>query len=99
MDQIDSYVALQLQFVKVVVIPVVTQRPLPMVQPLWRTMEIRSCSTRWVVDVPGMQVVQVSPVPQLLFINVVVHTPVVAQSSSHGPDSSSDLGYPSCFTW
>ena len=28
----------------------------------------------------------------------VVYTPVVAQSLSHGPDSSSDLGFSSCFT-
>ena len=38
---------------------------------------------------PWYAVVQV-PVPQLQFINVVVYTPVVAQSLSHGPDSSSD---------
>ena len=29
---------------------------------------------------------------------VVVFTPVVAQSLSHGPEYSSDLGFPSCFT-
>ena len=40
MDQMDSYVAPKLQFVKVVVIPVVSQRLIPMVQPVWRTKEI-----------------------------------------------------------
>ena len=47
---------------------------------------------------PWYAVVQV-PVPQLQFFYVVVCTPVVAQSLSHGPDSSSDLGFTSCFTW
>ena len=34
--------------------------------------------------------------PELQFIIVVVYTPVVALSLSHGPDCSLDLGFPSC---
>ena len=37
MDQKDFFVAPQLQFVKVVPFPVVSQRPFPMVQPVWPT--------------------------------------------------------------
>ena len=36
--------------------PVVTQRPIPMVWPVWHTIEIRSCSTRRMVDVPVVQI-------------------------------------------
>ena len=36
----------------------------------WR---FRSCSSCWVVDVPGMHVVQVFPVPQLQFIEVSLY--------------------------
>ena len=41
----------------VVLFPVVTQRPIPVVQPLWRTIEIPQSLFDKVDDVPGMQVV------------------------------------------
>ena len=69
-----------------------------MVQPVWRTIVISLLLFVLGGQCPWYAVVQV-PVPQLQFINVVVYTPVVAQSLSHGPDSSSDLGFSSCFTW
>ena len=65
----------------VVDIPFVTQRPIPMVQ-RW-TMEISQLQFALGGRCPWYAVVQV-PVPQLQFINVVVYTPVVAQSFSHG---------------
>ena len=80
----------------VVDIPFVTQKPIPMVQ-RW-TIVILQLQFALGGRCPWYAVVQV-PVPQLQFFYVVVYTPVVAQSLSHGPDSSSDLGFPSCFTW
>ena len=54
MDQRDSYVASQLQFIMVVVIPVITQRQIPMVLV---TKKFPWCWTK-VIDVPVVQVVQ-----------------------------------------
>ena len=81
----------------VVDIPFVMQRLIPTVQPVWRTKEISRLQFTLGGRCPCYAVVQV-PVLQLQFIIVVVYTPVVAQSLSNGPDSSSDLGFPSCFT-
>ena len=59
MDQRYSYVALQLQFIKVVVIPVVTLR---LISTVVLTVEIPQLQfLDKVFDVPGMQVVQVLP--------------------------------------
>ena len=74
----------------VVDIPFVSQRPIPTVQ-RW-TIEISQLQFALGGRCPWYAVVQV-PVPQLQFIYVVVYIPVGAQSLSHGPDSSSDLGF------
>ena len=91
MDQKDFLVSPQLQFVKVVPFPVVTQRPFPVVQLVWPTTEVSQLQFALGGRCPWYAVVQVSFFLQLQFINVVIFTPVGAQCLSHGPDS--------CQTW
>ena len=64
--------ALVMQVVQVVDIPVVTQRPIPMVMV---TLEIPQLLVDKVVDAPVMQVVQVARVSQVLFAKSTVVIP------------------------
>ena len=91
LDQRDSFFGVKV----VVIIPVVVQRLISMVLLTMVIPQLQILDK--VIDVPGMEVVQVLPSRfarcvqrQVQFINKVVYTPVEMPRHSHGPDCLSD---------
>ena len=96
MDQKDFFVAPQLQFVKVVPFPVVSQRPFPMVQPVWPTTEVSQLQFAlggrcpWYAIVQGFCAAAVHQRGRLHPCRCAAFIPWSRQLS--------DLGIPSCCT-